>query len=67
MATRSRLDKKGPKLGEIKMVGAFSPERFHYCTKHDTKMKPIRIWGSKRIAYECADGCRLSKNQTNLK
>jgi hypothetical protein len=67
MASRSRIDKKGAKLGKITIPGKPGPERRHYCPSHDTTMTPLKQFGKKNTMFQCKEGCRLPKNFTVLK
>lgn len=66
MATRRRLDNKAPKGPKVALPSKFTPERFRYCIDHDTKMHPVKTFGS-GIHYECKEGCSLSKGAAVLK
>ena len=55
------------KLPPITLPGKVGPERKHHCPEHDTPMSALKLWGKKSIVFECKEGCRLNKNQTNLK
>ena len=55
------------KLPPIKLPGSVGPQRKHHCLEHDAAMSALKLWGKKKVVFECKEGCRLSKNQTNLK
>lgn len=67
MASASRRGRTAPKNSKMVMQGKINPERFRYCIDHDTKMKPIQVFESKKIQYECNEGCRLTKAEAVLK
>lgn len=67
MASSSRRARTAPKGPKMTIPGKAGLERFRYCIKHDTKMSPIRVYGSKVIQYTCKEGCRLSRGEAILK
>ena len=47
--------------------GRPGPVRKHHCHEHGEVMAPVKVWGKKRIVFTCKQGCRLKRDQTDLR
>ena len=52
-----------------KMVipGKPGPQRVHHCRAHGNVMTPVKVWGKSGTSFTCKEGCRLNRDQTDLR
>ena len=49
------------------LPGAAGFSKIRYCRDHNEPVKPVKVFGRKGMEYHCKQGCKLHKNDTDLR